>query len=339
MSREENQSSNSGLKTDLSIVSDEIASLREELVDLQESRQQFSKIKRVQRAHLMVAIGVVGAFATLYDLPDGSLQLSVFWTSNNPMYPLMIHAILFMVYIPAHLHMITVWSLPMEGRWDKIHELVLPFANLFLLLGSLPLVLLIILGLDVPSLEISIQQILSYPPELEILLFILVNYWISEGVSLFSENITLIVATPTNYILGEIIVFAYPAYRYAKAYEQNMSKIQTGSKSRRLSLSTGSSGDSARIRITNSNSQEVSGENIKLEIDTPDGVEVQNVRHATEDGSGYILHDDLEPNESIRIPIELENIPGVKYEYYRGEEVKVEIFIDGERTSTERFTL
>jgi hypothetical protein len=99
------------------------------------------------------------------------------------------------------------------------------------------------------------------------------------------------------------------------------------------------SGESAKVRITNSSDQEVQGEYVKLQIDTPRGVEVENVRHATETDSGYRLIDNLEPGESIRIPLVLNPIPGIKYEDYRGEVVNVEVFINGEKESTEQFKL
>ncbi|ARS90787.1 hypothetical protein B1756_14365 [Natrarchaeobaculum aegyptiacum] len=297
---------------------------------MQETRRKRSETTRVQRAHLLVAIGVIGAFATFYNPSEDPIQLDVFWTASEPIYALLIHVVLFMAYIPAHLYTITAWTLPTETRLDKLHDLVLPFANLFLLLGSLPLVLMIILNIDfsaLPSVRIAALQttLFSQP--------------ISESVYPASNSFIILAVTPVSYILVEIIVFAYPAYRYARAFEENMSNIQTGSRSRRLHLSTGSSGDSARVTITNSNDQEVSGEDIKLEIDTPRGVIVEDVRHATEADSGYRLVDDLAPDESIRLPIELGEIPGVKYDDYRGEEVEVDVFIHGEKTSTERFTL
>jgi len=338
MSGEEGPS-NSNLQTDVSAVSDEIAGLREDLTEIQDARKKRSEITRVQRAHLIVAIGVVSAFATLYTPPEGPFQFNVFWASQEPIYALLLHAVLFMIYIPTHLYTITVWTLPTEAKLDKIHDLVLPFANLFLLMGSLPLVLLLILKVDLPSFSISTQQIFSYPSGLAPLLTVLFDQSISESVYLSSNSLLTVAATPVTYILIEIIVFAYPAYRYARAFEKNMSKIQTGSKSRRLSLGTGSSGDSARVTITNSNDQEVPGQDIKLEIETPRGVVVDDVRHATEVDSGYLLLDDLGPEESLRLPIEIDTIPGVKYDDYRGKEVEVVVFIKGNKTSTERFTL
>lgn len=140
-------------------------------------------------------------------------------------------------------------------------------------------------------------------------------------------------------MLIEVIVFAYPAYRYARAVEETMSKIQTGSKSRRLRINTGPSSDSARVTITNPTGQKISGEEIRLKIDTPWGIEVDNVEHATKTDSGYTLTDDLDSEDDIPIPIRLDVVPGVKYDEYQGEEIKVEVFMGEEYTSTERFVL
>lgn len=308
----EDQSSTSDLETGVSIFSDEIAGLRDDLTEIEESRRKRSEVTRVQRAHLIVALSVIGSFVTLYTSSDGPFQLQFLWTTRDPIYALLIHAVLFMIYVPTHLYLITTWTLPAETKLDAIHDLVLPFVNLFLLLGSLPLVLLIALDLDFLS--------------------------ILENIRLLSDSSILLI-NPISYILMEIVVFTCPAYKYAKAVEKNMSDIQTGSKSRRLHLSAGPSGDSARVTVTNNSDHEVAGEDIRLEIETPRGVIVEDIRHTKETDSGYELLDDLESRDSVRLPIELGEIPGVKYNDYRGSEVKVDILINGEQVSTEKFTL
>lgn len=108
MTEDEGERPNSDLETDSSTVSNEISELREDLTEIEEKWRKSSEITRVQRAHLIVAVGVVGAFATLYTLPEEPFQFDVFWTSQDPIYALLIYVILFLIYIPIHLYTITI---------------------------------------------------------------------------------------------------------------------------------------------------------------------------------------------------------------------------------------
>lgn len=299
MTRSDDETTNSD--ADLSTISSEIAGLREELVEIEKVANDQSEVRRVQRAHLIVAIGVVSAFATLYSAPQGGISIASFWSSNEPIYPLLVHSCLFLVYIPIHLYTITLWSLSSETWADQLHEFFLPFSNLILLCGSLPLILFVILDLN-----------LSYR-------------WVKLNA--------------VTYIIAEAIVLYYPAIKHAEAFKETMSEIQTDSKSRRIRVSTRPSGDSPRVRVKNNSDEKIAGENIELRIETPESIEIENVVHATKSGSGYILHDDIDADDFARIPIKIDPLPTAKYDDYRGENVTVDILFNGEKASTEQFKL
>lgn len=243
----------------------------EEIQHYLQQKEKKNEIRRVERAHLIVAIGVASAFIGLFSSTPANFKpgACLIGRQSDLVCALGINAFFSMLYIPAKLVTITIRPLPLAEDLEDLNDLVLPFVHVMVFIGSIPLIILLLFGFN-----------LSF-----------------KGLA------------PSYFIIQFLLLFI-PASRYAKQYEKTMGRIEAATTNRRVLITSGFTGDAGRLILTNTTNEAIPPSEIEIQAKSvPQGIEI-NIGQTVDRNGHWELIDELGPNETRPLPVHTEMVPG-----------------------------